>query len=59
MTDEQGLALARLMRDRYDAAVAIHRFPFDLPRGYVEVVFSYRDRSAFSCGIAPDGSVSS
>jgi hypothetical protein len=56
MTDEQALALARLARDR-EANFSVHRAPFDLPTGYIMVVFS--DRTQFTCGIAPDGSVSS
>jgi hypothetical protein len=56
MTDEQALALARLMRQRRDSNVNIVREPFDLPAGYVLLTFVV---GGFTCGIAPDGSVSS
>ncbi len=56
MTDEQALALARLMRGRSNSNVNIMREPFDLPAGYVLVTFV---AGGFTCGIAPDGSVSS
>ncbi len=56
MTDEQALALARLMRGRTNSNVNIVRTPFDLPAGYLLVTFAV---GGFTCGIAPDGSVSS
>ncbi len=56
MTEEQALALARLMRARSDGDVRIVREPFDLPPGYVLVTFVV---GGFTCGIAPDGCVSS
>jgi len=56
MTDEQARALARLMRDRTGSDVQIRTAPFDLPAGYVLVTFL---ASGFTCGIAPDGTVSS
>ena len=56
MTDPQAWALARLMRDRVDSNVNIVREPFDLPAGYILVAFMV---GGFTCGIAPDGSVSS
>ncbi len=56
MTDEQALALARLMRERTDSNVNVVREPFDLPAGYLLVVFVV---GGFTCGIAPDGRVSS
>ncbi len=56
MTDEQALALARLMRGRMNSNVNIIREPFDLPAGYILVTFVV---GGFTCGIAPDGSVSS
>jgi len=56
MTDEQALALARLMRARSDSYVNIVREPFDLPTGYMLVTFVV---GGFTCGIAPDGRVSS
>jgi len=56
MTDEQALALARLMRGRANSNVNIIREPFDLPTGYLLVTFVI---GGFTCGIAPDGSVSS
>jgi|GEM_PF-6106272 hypothetical protein len=56
MTGEQALALARLMRDRPDSNVSILRAPFDLPDGYLLVMFAV---GGFTCGIAPDGRVSS
>ena len=61
MTDEQGLALARLMRDRPGGLVSIRRKPFALLEGYVEVSFygGFSSTGGFECGIAPDGRVSS
>jgi hypothetical protein len=56
MTDEQALALARLMRGRRNSNVTIAQRPFGLPTGYVLVRFV---AGGFTCGIAPDGSVSS
>ncbi len=56
MTDEQAQALARLMRQRPDTNVNIIRKPFDLLKGYMLVAFVV---DGFTCGIAPDGSVSS
>ncbi len=56
MTDEQALALARLLRQRPGSNVNIVRKPFDLPAGYLLVSFVV---GGFTCGIAPDGSVSS
>jgi hypothetical protein len=58
MTDEQALALARLMRERSNSNsnVNVVREPFDLPAGYLLVTFMV---GGFTCGIAPDGSVSS
>jgi hypothetical protein len=56
MTDEQALALARLMRARANSNVTVVREPFDLPAGYLLVTFVV---GGFTCGIAPDGSVSS
>jgi hypothetical protein len=55
-TDEQGAALARLMRGRADSNVAIVREPFDLPAGYMLVTFVV---GGFTCGISPEGDVSS
>jgi hypothetical protein len=56
MSDQQALALARLMRERTGSNVSIVREPFDLPAGYLLVTFLV---GGFTCGIAPDGSVSS
>jgi hypothetical protein len=56
MTDEQALALGRLMRGRPNSNVDIVREPFDLPPGYMLVTFVV---GGVTCGIAPDGSVSS
>jgi hypothetical protein len=56
MTDDQAIALARLMRGRTNSNVSIVREPFDLPAGYMLVTFVV---GGFTCGIAPDGSVSS
>lgn len=56
MTDEQALALARLSRSR-EANFSVHLRPFDLPDGYIMVVFS--DQTQFTCGISPTGDVSS
>lgn len=56
MTGEQALALARLMRARPNSNVSIVREPFDLPVGYMLVTFVV---GGFTCGIAPDGTVSS
>jgi hypothetical protein len=56
MTDQQALALARLIRGRTNSNVNIVRAPFDLPTGYLLVTFVV---GGFTCGIAPDGSVSS
>ncbi len=56
MTDEQALALARFMRGRTESNVNVVRRPFDLPAGYMLVTFVV---GGFTCGIAPDGSVSS
>jgi hypothetical protein len=56
MTDEQALALARLMRGRTNSNVSIVHGRFDLPAGYLLVTFVL---GGFTCGIAPDGSVSS
>jgi hypothetical protein len=56
MTDEQAQALARPMRGRPGSDVHIVRGPFDLPAGYLLVTFVV---GGFTCGIAPDGSVSS
>jgi hypothetical protein len=50
MTDEQAIALARLMRARTDSNVSIVREPFDLPSGYVLVAFAV---GGFACGIGP------
>jgi len=56
MTDEQALALARLMRGRPDSNVTVARESMGLPAGYLLVVFVV---GGFTCGIAPDGAVSS
>jgi hypothetical protein len=56
MTDEQALSLARLMSARTNSNVNIVREPFDLPSGYMLVTFVV---GGFTCGIAPDGTVSS
>ena len=56
MTDKQALTLARLMRGRTDSNVNIVTEPFDLPAGYILAMFVL---GGFTCGIAPDGSVSS
>jgi hypothetical protein len=56
MTDDQAIALARLMRGRTNSNVSIVREPFDLPAGYMLVTFVV---GGFTCGIAPDGNVSS
>lgn len=56
MTEQQALALARLMHGRPNSNVSIAREPFDLPAGYLLVTFVV---GGFTCGIAPDGSVSS
>jgi hypothetical protein len=53
-TVEQLRAAGARMHDR-DALVRVAWEPFDLPRGYVQLWFE----SGFTCGIAPDGSVSS
>lgn len=56
-TSVQGLALASLMRDRpHSGGCSINTEPFDLPNGWWLVTFTL---SGFTCGIAPDGSVSS
>jgi hypothetical protein len=55
MTDRQALALARLMRTRA-SHVTLMPNPFDLPTGYVMVVFAV---DGFTCGISQDGDVSS
>lgn len=56
-TNVQALALARLMRDRpHSGGCSINTEPFDLPNGYWLVVFTL---SGFTCGIAPNGDVSS
>lgn len=55
-TNVQALALARLLRGRESTGVHIATEPFDLPDGYWAVEFL---RDGFTCGIAPDGSVSS
>jgi hypothetical protein len=56
VTDPQASSLARLMRARVDSNVNIVREPFDLPAGYILVTFVV---GGFTCGIAPDGTVSS
>ena len=56
MTGEQALALAHLMRDRPNSNVSIVRAPFDLPERYLLVTFA---AGGFTCGIAPNGDVSS
>lgn len=56
MTDEQAIAIARLMRGRTRSNLTIVREPLDLPAGYVLVTFVV---DGFTCGIAPDGLVSS
>lgn len=56
ITDEQALALARLMRERTDSNLHVVRGPFDLPPGYLLVTFVV---GGFTCGIAPDDRVSS
>jgi hypothetical protein len=56
MTDPQARALARLMDGRVDSNVNIAREPLGLPAGYILVTFVV---GGFTCGIAPDGSVSS
>lgn len=52
----QALALARLLRDRPGSHAEIRQGAFDLPNGYWHVTFL---PSAFVCGIAPNGDVSS
>jgi len=56
MTDKQAVALARLMSGRPHSNVSIIREPLDLPTGYILVTFVV---GGFTCGISPDGSVSS
>jgi hypothetical protein len=58
-TNRQALALARLIRQRPDAHVAIRQRPFDLPEGYWLVSFTSYPQDEFQCGIAPNGDVSS
>lgn len=55
-TSVQALALASLVRQRAEESVVMRTRPFDLPDGYWLVTF---EPSGFTCGIAPDGSVSS
>lgn len=52
----QALALARLLGDREATGVHIATEPFDLPDGYWQAEFL---RDGFTCGIAPNGDVSS
>jgi len=56
MTDDQSIALGRLVRGRPNSNVNIVREPFDLPAGYMLMTFVV---AGFTCGIAPDDSVSS
>lgn len=57
MTDEQGLALAQLARDRPVGVIIIKRTALDRPGGYISVSFA-QTTGEFNCGIAPNGSVS-
>lgn len=61
VTSEQALALAEQMNNRPNQLVEIVRNVFDLPDGYLLVNFGGgQTRSGgFTCGIAPDGKVSS
>lgn len=56
-TNRQGLALARLLRDRPEQVATVSRGAtfLGLPEGYWLVTFN----DGFECGIAPDGAVSS
>ena len=56
MTEPQARSLARLMDARLDSNINIAREPLGLPPGYILVTFVV---GGFTCGIAPDGSVSS
>lgn len=55
MTDEQVRALRRVMNDRQSSDATVSHKPFDLPEGYILVLFA----DGFQCGIAPNGDVSS
>jgi len=61
VTDEQALALARLLRVFRASSASLSLGPSDLPVADVYVVVTYGTRTerTFSTGIAPDGSVSS
>jgi hypothetical protein len=61
VTDRQGIALARLLRDRPNAGrCTIYAKPFELPDGYIRVeIPTYHENVYFECGIAPNGDVSS
>lgn len=54
-TIQQFRAAARRLKIPTDHLVAIAWQPFDLPEGYVQLWFD----SGFTCGISPEGEVSS
>lgn len=55
-TREQNAALERLSVNRGGESARVTERPFDLPTDYIMVVF---EPSNFTCGISPDGDVSS
>lgn len=59
MTNEQALALARLIEQRTPREVTIEYAPFELPDGYLLVSLASYRMPLFTCGIAPNGDVSS
>ena len=58
-TDEQALALARLMRRFNSSSAHVTLGPFDLPADWIYVVVHTASRNDFHAGIAPDGATSS
>lgn len=55
-TREQDAALERLSIGQGGEQAVVEMGPFDLPPGYMLVHFP---KSGFTCGISPDGDVSS
>jgi hypothetical protein len=59
MTDEQGLTLARMMRDFKASGARIVKEPFDLPDGYIGVTLDIGNAGTYEAGVAPNGDASS
>ena len=57
-TDDQGIALARLLRRFETHSTTVWMNAFDLPEGYIYALLKQPGGNEIHAGIAPDGTVS-